>query len=576
MPQGRHRLVKSESELKKWIRLSVATVTSTAMVGGVLVAAPAHPLNPMVGTAAAQEVPSEQALAYASGQALDLSLFLGLTTDDASRENLLTVIETIEASQEWPNDATGPDTGTISLSLLEEIDIALTNTLTLPLFKTPGQTDGLLELGDLGLLGAYASTPSASEAHAAAGVLTDSGTINLSAHEPTGSVDTTLDVTDLLADANLDGLTNDIVSELSLRLGAVSSSAQRNGDTVTSEYAIANADLHLTSPLVGDLTSALGELGADFDTTVAGLAGDPGTGLVNEVLGGLSGLIEIVKGIPVVGPLLTVLVGDISLNEPQVTLTSNLEGTINALLTGTKTSSDELVEINLETGEVTVNLEKLGAIDQAEPNTNLLNETATTQITDALRSILEGLLEDVSTAVEGGLGETSVTVNVELIHTPLLGTSNTVGQVALSGSLNDFLEGTANADVIVSGTEAPSLGTALQGTLKLVGEAVKLVVDEVADPVVNDVLPGLSTRLVVPLVDVLGEILTDVVRIKINDQTNQQVVSEITRNPSRLNEATAPVTTPGGLSPSARCVSTFSTVWWTSRWPRPLSMPCLP
>lgn len=45
--------INSERELKKWIRLSVATITSTALVGGALVAVPPHPLNPITQIASA-------------------------------------------------------------------------------------------------------------------------------------------------------------------------------------------------------------------------------------------------------------------------------------------------------------------------------------------------------------------------------------------------------------------------------------------------------------------------------------------------------------------------------------------
>lgn len=49
------KIKKSAAALSRSMRIGIATITSTAMLGGVLVAVPAHPLLPTTAVAQAQE-----------------------------------------------------------------------------------------------------------------------------------------------------------------------------------------------------------------------------------------------------------------------------------------------------------------------------------------------------------------------------------------------------------------------------------------------------------------------------------------------------------------------------------------
>src|SRR5690606_17057426 len=154
-------------------------------------------------------------------------------------------------------------------------------------------TDLLNIQGPAGVLGATASTPAGNQAYAAAGVLTDDGSIDLSAASGGGGAGTALDLPDSLAPQ----LTAGIIHQLSLRVGAVSASAERNGDQVTSEYALTNADLVLDSPLVASVTDLLISedpaapgVGTQVDSLVSGVAGE--AGLVNGILGALGPVVN--------------------------------------------------------------------------------------------------------------------------------------------------------------------------------------------------------------------------------------------------------------------------------------------
>ncbi|MCI2266687.1 choice-of-anchor G family protein [Sediminivirga luteola] len=121
--------------------------------------------------------------------------------------------------------------------------------LEIPLFSEPG-AGGLIELGELGLLGSYASSPSETESTASAGVISDDGGISVTPGDDSISP-ASVNLTDLLAQLGIDGLTDEILDQASLELGAFASQAEISGEDVESEYALADARLVLNSPAVG-------------------------------------------------------------------------------------------------------------------------------------------------------------------------------------------------------------------------------------------------------------------------------------------------------------------------------------
>ncbi|WP_249327391.1 choice-of-anchor G family protein [Corynebacterium glutamicum] len=500
------------------MRIGIATITSTALLGGVLVAVPAHPLVPITAIANAQETSAP--IATASGQVLDLAL-LEDRVDPADKAQFLSALEAIRANAEFPDEPT--DSADIDLSLLQGIDLQIGG-LNIPLLT-------LLNVeGNAGVLGANAATPAGNKASASAGVLNDDGSIDLGQHGSNSGVDTVLDLTDILGDAGVDAITNGIIDELSLRIGAVSASAERNGDEVTSEYALSNVDLTLDSPLVENLVQTLvGEdaanpgLGIQIDNLVDGLAGD--ASVLSEVTSLLTGVLSLLG----------------NANGVDIELSTNIQGALKPLLAGTLESN--AVSIDLASGEIRVNLEALGGTSAVDPNTNLLNAAAVAQIENEIQTLLNQLLDNVRTAVEEGILATSVKVdlNVVALFIP-------VADVTLEGTLGEFLDGTAEIDVTLLGSiNLGSLTDALNSVLGTVGTTLEEAIDGVVDPLLNNILDNVVSGTVAPLVGGLGDLLSDtnILRITLNDQPNPQVVGSLVRDDAaRPNSATGPITNP--------------------------------
>ncbi|MFP7365913.1 choice-of-anchor G family protein [Corynebacterium callunae] len=512
------KLKKSTSALSRSMRIGIATITSTALLGGVLVAVPAHPLLPITAIANAQETSAP--IATASGQVLDLAL-LEDRVDPADKAQFLSALEAIRANAEFPDEPT--DSANIDLTLLQGIDLQI-GSLNIPLLT-------LLNVeGNAGVLGANAATPAGNKASASAGVLNDDGSIDLGQHGSNSGVDTVLDLTDILGNAGVDAITNGIIDELSLRIGAVSASAERNGDEVTSEYALSNVDLTLDSPLVGDLVETLvGEdsanpgLGIQIDNLVDGIAGD--TSVLSEVTGLLNGVLSLLG----------------NANGVDIELSTNIQGVLKPLLAETLESN--AVSIDLASGEIRVNLEALGGTSAVDPNTNLLNAAAVAQIENEIQTLLNQLLDDVRTAVEEGILATSVKVDLNIVALVL-----PVADVTLEGTLGEFLDETAEIDVALLGAiNLDSLTNALKGVLGTVGTTLEGAIDGVVDPLLNNILDNVVSETVAPLADGLGELLSDaeILRITLNDQPNPQVAGSIVRdNTARPNQATGPITNP--------------------------------
>lgn len=158
--------INSERELKKWIRLSVATITSTALVGGALVAVPPHPLNPITQIASAQDVVGQ--LATARGDVLGVQL---------AGQGLVGVGS---AEQTWPDktedDPTLSPTDVNLLNGLIELNIP---ELGIPVLAE-GSEGGLLQAGDgVDLLQSSAHASDANNSEAITGVLGSDGSIDL-------------------------------------------------------------------------------------------------------------------------------------------------------------------------------------------------------------------------------------------------------------------------------------------------------------------------------------------------------------------------------------------------------------
>src|SRR5690606_38686600 len=108
-----------------------------------------------------------------------------------------------------------------------------------------------------GVLGSFANSPSDFEARAASGAVSSDGTIALDTN-PGDYGNANIDLTRLFEQIGVAGLTDAILNEASLEVGAlVATAAKLPHQDVQSEYRVADLKLNLTSPLVGGIVADL-------------------------------------------------------------------------------------------------------------------------------------------------------------------------------------------------------------------------------------------------------------------------------------------------------------------------------
>ena len=494
------KIRKSARAISRSMRIGIATITSTALVAGTLVAVPAHPLLPVTAVAQAQEnVAASQALTaenIATARALGIDL------------NLLDleVLDAIEANDAWPNRA-GTEDNQLTLELLQSLEVTA-GTTSLPLVKN-AEGAGLLDLGGngIGLLGATADAPGVTGISASSGVLAEEGSLNLDPGLNQGTGPTRVDLLALTDQLGLDPAVNTLVSELSLEIGALGSSVEKNGDDYTTDYTVADLELVLESDLLEEINTTLSGVGSGLDQTIEALAGSEG--LTDAIFG-------------VLGPVLEV----VGIGTPTVNINSNLTGVVDNLITaplydGT-TPEDSLVLIDLGTGEIRINLEKLHGQDLngLDPNTPL-NTAQIAQITETVDDLLDSLLDRVSNTLNEGILDTALVI--ELPAEGILG--GLLGEIRIESSLGGLLgaDGFEAPNITYGGTILSVVGgllePAVNGIVRPLGGAIQdLLEDEVSEIIDTALRADVLNSLLTGLTPLLDEVLTEVLAITINRQ----------------------------------------------------------
>lgn len=549
------KIKKSASALSRSMRIGIATITSTAMLGGVLVAVPAHPLLPTTAVAQAQERQQQQeAIATAQAQLINLKVLnLGnlLTTEDPRGVN--GVIEAIEAQQEWVNagdNGQAADVATLDIQLLGLLNINLGG-LEIPLISEDGTS---LLKGQAGLLSAYANSPSATQSKASAGTIGGDGALSLDNAGQGNDAALELDLTSILG---ID-LPTQLVDELSLSLGAIGASAEKNGTTVTRDYVLADAKLTLDAPVLGDVVTGLDDTLGGVGAVVNGLLPTE-----DELAAqGLSGTLKVIAGL--VGLNL-----DLGVNV-------DLDSILETLLREPLADENGLVSINLAAGTIEVNLDKVhtNGLNNLDPNTPLLSDAAINGIVETVTNLLtdpnnpngligkvESLLAGDSETHTGGLYGTTVELGVEIANTGLIGLLASLGlgslldalvggfvlETSVGGLLNNDIQATADratyeaapndyvlitGEGVVGGLVANVL-TLVKGLLGVVGEILDgiLFADDGVLATLTAGLPGLLGGIVNPLGEALGGdngILSGLAQITINKQDEVDGVYNVT------------------------------------------------
>ncbi|GAA1846794.1 choice-of-anchor G family protein [Brevibacterium marinum] len=482
-------------------------------VGGVA-AATALGLTVMVTapTAAAEQNPNEDAEAL--GQ---------LVQSDILDEQLIDAAGAYSSFPSNPEEAKTP----LNAEALNAIDLDLGDGVSLPVISQP-DGDGLIKLGEAGALNSYGYAPSADSAKASAGAVGKDGALNVDDVNNGDYGNAEVDLTQVLSQAGIDGVTDSIVDELSLSLGAVASTAEANGaEDPSSEYAVADGVMTVSSPAVGGLSDSLNEVvdgaGGTLDDAIAeegladklGQAGiDVKTGLADVSLGG----------------------DDTSVNvEAQDALNSVVENVVNEKLE----DDAGIVSIDLKNGDIKIDLAKVVKgengedLNSLDPNTQVLTSDSIGKITDAVADALGSLSGKLNETVKDALNEVRVEVSLPAKATAAgipaadgkVDIDATLGQLAGSGEgdpeiTTDLKLAGIDIGELLNSLTGPLLEQLLAITQPITGGILDSTTESVTDGITGAVDPVLSD------LDPVFEGLNQIVDLTINEQPTKRDPAE--------------------------------------------------
>jgi len=358
----------------------------------------------------------------------------------------------------------------------------------------PGGVQIPVDLGSLGVLGQYASADPDGSSAGASGAVGSGGIIGTGA-PATGPLSIGLGgAVDTLAGSVAAGLVDEI-ADVDLTLGAVSARASQDApDAATSSYTIAGGQLVVDSATLSDLT-------ADLNAAVSALQGslDGVDGLVN------GGVADVLSGLGVQSNL---TVG-----------TTSLTGAISGLLAGTITSDDYPgVVIDLGTGEITVDLDAIGGLNDLPEGTELLGAETLPYIQNAVVDAVSGLTDRIDAAILTAVRGISVTGGV--VIPPVLVTPQ-IPVLSVNTTIGQLLDGNNSGIQVLGGLTLPvGLGVVVNAILAPVQAVVGnagAAVDAVVTPVTTVLSPA------------LGAVLPAVASVTVNNRsTNAEGVFSIT------------------------------------------------
>ena len=168
----------------------------------------------------------------------------------------------------------------LDVEALNALKVSLGDGVSLPLVSD-ADGGGLLHLGNAGALNAYGHAPQYNDATASAGAVGSDGALNLDDINNGDFGNANVDLTAVLKQLGLDGVTDQVVDDLSLELGAIASTANSNGTDYTPEYVVADGTLTVSSPAVEGISDSLTEVVNGTGDTLEEVIGDKG--LVNSL-----------------------------------------------------------------------------------------------------------------------------------------------------------------------------------------------------------------------------------------------------------------------------------------------------
>ncbi|OQJ48737.1 sortase [Clavibacter sepedonicus] len=368
---------------------------------------------------------------------------------------------------------------------------------------TLGSLLDLDQAAGAGVLQQYASSGPAG-ATGAAGAVSDTGAIQVG--QGAGQ-QTVIDLGSTIESIGAEGA----LSDLSLRFGAISSTTTSTGTgTPTSDYDIASAEAVLTSPLVAQISSRL-------------------TAAVNGIAPEIAADIDVSAA---TGPLLEGILGEnvltaaLEVGTPTVTATANVNtaAVVQAALAEPLTNADGTVSIDVSAGSITVDLDRIQALNDRDPGASILTSAILADVVDsAITNIFTDVLPNrLVTALRA-----STTVDIAVTAPLTVGLLNTdAGDLVVNVdvSLDRLLGGTTGTAPTVSldGTNLIGIPVSLAVLTPLFDDLVTGLLGSNADtdllPAIGDALAGVSTGVITALAPALA-VVDQVVRLTVNEQT---------------------------------------------------------
>ncbi|MFI2488066.1 choice-of-anchor G family protein [Promicromonospora kroppenstedtii] len=383
--------------------------------------------------------------------------------------------------------------------------------------------DEILDFGQLGALASRSEASGPLDAHAISGLAGADGGVTLDG-ETDDFGKATVDVLSVARLLGVDGLTDQIVDQLLLEAGAGAAEVKAEDGVILDQdgvgglgqYRVADLDLTLHSPVIEDAASSIYDIGGTIDTTVEDL--------VNENLdeSALTGLFDAIPGVPT----------------PSITVDSNMQENLFQSVVGEPiTSKNQLITIDLSTGQLEVHLDKLvdgpneGGINALDPNTELIDDTTYPLIAETVHELMEEVTNILIGAIEDSLN--SVTINIAFTDESPLGNLDVSWSLPLADAVNgNFPEAVNNS----TGTMAP-VAELLVGTINTVGPALAPILapvydllisdegDNIFDLLINDLKTDAITKPIRELLSPVFDVLSQVLSITINRQVTTEGVA---------------------------------------------------
>lgn len=172
-------------------------------------------------------------------------------------------------------DSTDPSSTPLDIEALNALRLDLGDGVSLPLVSD-ADGGGLLHLGNTGVLNSYGEAADYDDALASAGAVGANGALNLDDIDDGKYANANVDLRAVLRQAGINGLTDNLVDDLSLELGAIASTASSDGTDYAPEYVVADGVLTVSSPAVADVSDALSASVDEIGDSLDDALGDAG------------------------------------------------------------------------------------------------------------------------------------------------------------------------------------------------------------------------------------------------------------------------------------------------------------